>query len=263
MIFFLLVSLSLLLPALLLTEEFFLRDGSRLRGRITALNSDSFYVATSMGEVRVPRESISSIEFRQEGPGSVSESLHAAPVTSKLEELGAPELPSFFAHPPIGEQVTPAAPAVALETYTHPTGHFRIGVPAGWVLDESLTKTSQEQTAAIVSMDRTFIVLVASEEFSGTLATYVSLVEIQCRSAFAHFEKLDESLMELDGRKGRRILWQAVNARAGNTPIRSLVAILPYQGRVVRISCLAPAATFDAHLATFETILASYSSTPF
>jgi hypothetical protein len=232
-----------------LSEEFVLRDGSRLRGRIIGLNAECFYLSTSMGEVRVPRMAISSIQFVESEP--------AAPQPEEAPRAVPPAVAR--AAKPVSE--SPAA--LEGELYTHPTGRFQLRVPPGWTLDEALTKTGEESTAGFVSPERALIVLVTAEVFSGSLETYVSLAEIQYRNAFADYEKLVESPLEADGRRGVRLVWRAISPHAGNAPISSVVAVIPYPGRVVRISCISPTALFDPNLPLFEAIFASYASTPF
>ncbi len=254
MIFFLFLSLSLLLPALLLTEEFHLRDGSRLRGRITGMGGDSFLVSTSAGDLRLPRSAISSIQILN---GDAPAATPVIPVRDQTQPHDAPQ--------PVPVLEMGPAPAARLESerFTHPTGRFQIGVPVAWTLDESLTRSGEEHTAAIVSPERSLLIQVTTEDFSGAFDSYLKLVEIQCRAFFADFRKLTETPIELDGCHGRSVLWEGKNPKAGNVALKSLVVVLPYPGRMVRITCLAPSAGFDAHTATFDAVLESYSSTPF
>jgi hypothetical protein len=60
-----------------------------------------------------------------------------------------------------------------------------------------------------------------------------------------------------------KLHWRAANPRSGNALISSLVAIIPHPGRMVRISCMAPAELFEGNAPAFDFILSSYASTPF
>ena len=116
--------------------------------------------------------------------------------------------------------------------------------------------------AALKSPDEIYFFLVTPEKYLGTPATYKVLVETQYQSGFKDYEKMSESQIQLDGRSGMRIIWRGKNIAANNTPMKSLVYILPYDNRMVRITFLTLEPLFEEGLPIFEKIVASYQTTP-
>ena len=147
-------------------------------------------------------------------------------------------------------------------TYTNFTEKFQVKVPQGWLLAPELTGKSPDIVAALKSPDEIYFFLVTPEKYLGTPATYKVLVETQYQSGFKDYEKMSESQIQLDGRSGMRIIWRGKNIAANNTPMKSLVYILPYDNRMVRITFLTLEPLFEEGLPIFEKIVASYQTTP-
>lgn len=87
------VTLLVLFSCLLVqAEEIQLKDGSKVNGRIIAVNGDTFQVKTAYGEIQVPRQQIVAISFPENEPNSAaSESAGDAPRLID-ESLGVPPI---------------------------------------------------------------------------------------------------------------------------------------------------------------------------
>jgi hypothetical protein len=102
--------------------------------------------------------------------------------------------------------------------------------------------------------------MVTPENFSGTLATYKVLAETQYQTRFKDYEKISENEIQLDGRTGTRIIWHGKNAQANDTPLKSAIYIVPYDGRMIRLSFITLEPLFADSLPIFEKIASSYHS---
>lgn len=212
-------------------EEIQLKDGTKITGKLIAVNGDTFQVKTAYGEIQVPRSEVLSITFPENQPKKEGESAQAEiPVDESLQGT----------------------------TYTNRTAHFQVTVPATWVVAPEMRKQSKDIIAALKSPDETLFFLVTPEKFAGTLNTYKVLTETQFQSKYKDYEKLSESEIHLDGRTGTRFIWRGKSPEVGDAPMKTLVYILPYEGRVVRLSFITLEPFFNDNLATFEAIAASY-----
>jgi hypothetical protein len=226
--FVLALSLALLcVPAR--AEEIQLKDGTKITGKLIAVNGDTFQVKTAYGEIQVPRSEVLSITFPENQP--------------KKEEASA-------------QAETPVDESLQGTTYTNRTAHFQVTVPPTWKLAPELR--DQDIIAALKSPDETLFVFFTAEKFEGNLSTYKVLCETQYQTQLKDYEKLSESEIHLDGKTGIRLVIQGKSASANNTQLKFLVYILPYEGRMVRLTFFTLEPLFSDNLATFEAIAASY-----
>lgn len=223
-----------LTSAALKAEEIQLKDGTKVTGKVIGVNGDTFQIKTDYGEIQVPRSQILSITFTENQPAKDSK-------------------PAAGDFPAIDESLEGT-------TYVNRTAHFQVTVPQGWAIAPDLRAQSKDIVAALKSADQTKFFLFTPEKFAGTLSTYKVLVETQYQTLFKDYEKLSETEAELDGRKGLKIVWHGKNPQAGNAPLKAEVYIVPYDGRVVRLSFLTLEALYDESLPSFESIAASYHS---
>jgi hypothetical protein len=229
----------LLIPfsALLIrAEEIHLKDGTKINGTIISVTGDDFRVKTAYGEIQVPRQQIVSISFPENDPkGAASESADEAV-------------------PHIDESLDGTS-------YINRTANFQLTVPADWALAPEIRKQSKDIAASLESPDETLFVFVTPEKFAGTLATYQVLAETQFQGKFKDYEKLSQSNVDIDGRKGVKFVWHAKNPSTNNAPMKGMVYIIPYDGRMVRLTLLTLEPLFDSAVPAFEKIAASYRST--
>ena len=71
---------------------------------------------------------------------------------------------------------------------------------------------------------------------------------------------MSESQIQLDGENGIRMIWRGKNAAANNASMKSLVYIVPYENRIVRLSFLTLEPLCDDGVPIFERIAFSYDT---
>jgi hypothetical protein len=227
--------LSIVLLCLpLRAEEIQLKDGTKISGKLTGVSGDKFQVKTAYGDIQVPRDQVVSINFPENQP--------------KKENAEGVQA----AKPPIDESLDGTA-------YTNRTEKFQTKVPKGWQLAPELGN-QPDIVAALKSPDEIYFFFVTPEKFTGTLGTYKVLVETQYQSKFKDYEKISESQVQLDGKSGIRLIWRGKNTAANDARMKSLVYIVPYENRMVRLTFLTLEPLFDEGLPVFEKIAASYQT---
>lgn len=222
---------SALAAASLSAEEIQLKNGNKIEGKLTGITGDIFQIKTAYGDIKVPRSDVLTITFPENQP------------PKKADEKAESTVP-------------PVDDSLEGTTYRNHTANFEATVPAGWTISPEL-RLSKDIVAALKSPDSTLFFLVTPEDFAGSLATYRVLVETQVQNKFKDYEKLAESEASLDGRTGTRVIFRARNAD-NNTMLKFMVYILPYEGRIVRLSFFTLEPLFNDAVPTFEKIAASY-----
>jgi len=230
---YLLICLFLLSSALC-AEDIQLKDGSKITGRITAVDGDTFRVKTAYGEIQVPRSQIVTIHFAENDTKKEQGSEDASAVQPIDESLDGVH-------------------------YSNRTAHFQVDVPAGWTISPELRKSS-EIVAALISADQAHFFLVTPEKYSGSLSTYRVLAETQYQARFQDYQKLSESEVKLDGRNGLRLVWKG-KPQGQNAILKFVVYIIPYDNQMVRLSLFTLEPLFDESEPIFAKIAASYHST--
>lgn len=213
-------------------EELQLKDGTKIVGTLISITGNEFRVKTAYGDIEVPRSQVVSITFPENQPKSEADkSSGNVPVVDQSLQAGI---------------------------YTNRTADFQITVPQSWELAPELRAQTPDVIGALKSEDQTLFLLVTPEKFSGNLSTYRVLVETQYQTKFKDYEKLSESDIQLDGRTSLRLVWHGKNTLANDMPVKALVYIIPYEGRMLRLSFLTLEPLFSDALPVFEKIAASY-----
>lgn len=231
------VSLLLLSGVLVITtklrsEEIQLKDGSKITGTVVAVKDEKFQVRTNYGEISVPRSDIISITFPDNAPKKTADGIEEVPAVDETLQNNI---------------------------YTNRTAGFQITVPSGWKIAPALRK-SKDVVAALDSADETLFFMVTPEKFSGTLATYKVLAETQYQKNFTDYVIDGETEAELDGHKGSRTVWHGTS-NANQAKLKFLVYIVPYDGRMVRLSFFTLTPLFNDAVPIFEKIAQAYHST--
>lgn len=221
---------GILASATIGAEEIQLKNGTKITGKLTGITGDTFQVQTAYGDMKVPRSEVVTITFPENQASKASDNADDA-VASIDESLEG-------------------------TTYINRTSDFEATVPAGWVFWADLRKT-KDVVAALKSADATLFFLVTEETYAGKLSTYQVLVETEAQSKFKDYQKLAQSEVQLDGRNGARSVFQATS-RDDNIPFKFVVYILPYDGRMMRLTFFTLVPLFDEAVHTFEKIAASY-----
>ncbi len=227
---------KLLVAALLLStvtslkaEEIELKNGTKVTGTIVEVEGDIFRVKMPYGEIRIPRTDLVKITFPDAKSASAAESNEPAQVD---EVLSGTE-------------------------YTNRTAGFQLVVPAGWVLASELRAKQSDIAAALKSPDQSQFLAVTPEKFAGNLTTYEVFCETQYQSKFEDYKRFEKSDMQLDGRPGIRLIFQAVAPNLHIT-LKFLVYIVQYEDRMVRLSFWTLEPLFEDSLPVFEKIARSY-----
>ena len=137
--------LAALVPAS--AEEFVLKDGTKIQGRMVAVKGDKIEVETAYGKMQIRRSDILTINFPENGGTAVSQS-SADPGKAR----------------PVDESLTGTE-------YVNRTGHFTLTVPIEWKINPEV-RASADVLAALSSRDNMRFVVVEHETFAGSLESY-------------------------------------------------------------------------------------------
>lgn len=217
-------------------EEIQLKDGTKVTGKLVGVTGDTLQIKTAYGEIQVPRAEVISINFPEN--------------QTKQAVAGTPAgLPR-----PVDETLSNGK-------YVNRSGGFTVQVPADWKLAPQVLAQTPSLIAALQSADATQLFLVTPEKFAGNLNTYRVLVETQIKTNFSDYQEVEQKDIELDGQKSMRMVATATKKDNG-TPFKFLVYLIPYDGRVVRVTFFTLAPLYDDASPTFDKIAASYHSLP-
>ncbi len=214
-------------------EEIQLKDGTKIEGTLLSVTADSLSIKTAYGEIKVPRTEVLTITFPQNQP-------------KNSETNGSAGLPSVD-------------DSLVGSSYTNRTAHFQLTLVDGWRLAPDMRK-SKDIVASFTSADKTLFFLVTPEDFVGTFATYKVLAETQYQTKFNDYAKVSETEIRLDGRNATKLIFTGTPS-GQTTRLKFLVYVVPYDGRMVRLTFLTLEPLFSNALPVFEAIANSYKST--
>lgn len=223
--------LAAMLPAA--AEEFVLKDGTKIQGRMLAVKGDKIEVQTAYGKMQIRRSDILTINFPENGGTAVSQS-SGDPGKAK----------------PVDENLTGTE-------YVNRTGHFTLTVPIEWKINPEL-RVGTDTLAALSSRDNMRYVIVEHETFAGSLESYKGLVEVGSQRNLNNFEKLSESKVTIDGRPGMLLIFRGTSLQAQNLPLEFVVAIAPLDGEFLHAVAWCMEPLFNESQRTLENILLSY-----
>lgn len=216
---------------LLAAEEIHLKDGTKLTGQLIGVTADKFQIKTAYGEIQVPKSEIVSINFPENEPREEAAPASATPEIDQTLEGDA---------------------------YLNRTENVRMTVPSGWSVAPEFN--SKDIHGGLKSADETAFVFITPEKFAGSVQTYAVVVETQLQNKFKDYEKIAQFDTTLDGRPAVRMLFKAKNQNVNNMPLKFLVYMVGYDGRVVRLSFGTLEPLFEKALPDFEKMAASYKS---
>jgi hypothetical protein len=224
--------LAVLLSFPLKAEVIELKNGNKITGKLTAINGDTFQVKTEYGEMQVPRSDVVSITFPENQPKKDQATAQSPSIDESLDGT----------------------------TYVNRSYHFQANVPQGWKVSPEIRRQAPAAVAALASGDQALFFMVTEEPFTGNLNTYKVMAESQFMTNFLEYEKLSESAVTLDGKTGTQIIF---HGKPKNNPVmlKFLVDILPYDGRMARLTFTTIEPLFNDGLPAFNKIAASYRST--
>lgn len=170
-------------------EEFYLKDGTKIVGKVVAFENNAFRVETSFGVAIIYRDRINRIVF----PESPSE---PAPAESVKKPEPAPK-PAEPARPAARTEKPPPPPAQIVEhvtrtQYVNETYHFRMFKPPTWLSYPQLVKPQSPLVTALGTPDETTLLLIGRETYDGNLATYARLAEASLRQLYENYRRQGE-----------------------------------------------------------------------
>ena len=169
-------------------EEFILKDGTRIVGKIVGYEKDAFRVETSFGIAIIYKDKIERILMT---PGS-------SPPAPKTEPAPRPL-------PPAEERTTrpePTGPPVEVVTgtaYTNETYGFRIFKPPTWRSYPQMVRPRTPLVAALGTPDESTLLLIGRESYNGTLEEYARGAERLLRQFYEDYRPQGERPTEVAG----------------------------------------------------------------
>lgn len=174
-------------------EEFYLKDGTKIVGKIVAFENNAFRVETSFGVAIIYRDRITRIVFPEASP----EPAPAEP--AKKPEPEAPKPEAAAPRPAARSEKSPAAPTpekivehVTGTQYVNETYHFRMFKPPTWLSYPQLVKPQAPLVAALGTPDETTLLLIGRETYNGNLASYARLAEGSLRQLYENYRRQGE-----------------------------------------------------------------------
>ncbi|HXE75914.1 MAG TPA: hypothetical protein VNN18_09810 [Candidatus Xenobia bacterium] len=184
-------------------EEFILKDGTRIVGKIVGYEKDAFRVETSFGLAIIYKDKIERI-LMTPGPSS------PAPSTPKNEP--ARPAPSGEEKPGRPEPTGPPVEVVTGTAYTNETYGFRLFKPPTWRSYPQLVRPKTPLVAALGTPDESTLLLIGREAYNGTLEEYARGAERLLRQFYEDYRPQGERPTEV---AGLRALERNFTARDG------------------------------------------------
>lgn len=177
------------LPAL--AEEFYMKDGSKVVGKIIAYEKDSFRVETSFGIAIIYKDRVARIVFSEgearDAAAPAATAPRAVPAPARATPPPPPPLPTR-----IDEQVTGTA-------YVNETYRFQIFKPPTWRSYPQLVRPQTPLVAALGTPDETTLLLIGREYYNGALSDYVRLAERSLQRLYENYRGEGESPTQIAG----------------------------------------------------------------
>ncbi|HKZ51680.1 MAG TPA: hypothetical protein VJ085_00215 [Candidatus Acidoferrales bacterium] len=184
--------LFIALPAA--AEEFYLKDGSKIVGKIVAYETDSFRVETSFGFAVIYKDRIERIVFAEPARKEATPAAGSGAVTptdsgprSASTTPPVPPLPDFIIE------------HVSATEYVNETYHFQMFKPPTWRSYPEMVKPQTPLVAALGTPDETTLLLIGHEIFNGSLAEYARLAERSLERLYENYQREGEQSKQVAG----------------------------------------------------------------
>ncbi|MGH9804774.1 MAG: hypothetical protein ACRD4D_06355 [Candidatus Acidiferrales bacterium] len=170
-------------------EEFHMKDGSKVVGKIIAYEKDSFRVETSFGVAIIYKDRVARIVFSEgeSREAAAPASLRAEPAPARATPPPPPPLPAT-----IEEQVSGTA-------YLNETYRFQLFKPPTWRSYPQLVRPQTPLVAALGTPDETTLLLIGREYYNGPLPDYVRLAERSLQRLYENYRREEESPTQIGG----------------------------------------------------------------
>jgi hypothetical protein len=174
----------------LYAEEFHLKDGTKIVGKIVGYEKDAFRVETSFGIAIIYKDRVQRIVFDGSQPASGSQA-----TTSPA----APATPSPQPSPPEPRAPTRLVENVTATVYVNETYRFRIFKPPTWRSYPQLVRPQTPLVAALGTPDESTLLLIGRESFNGSLADYTRGAERLLQQFYENYRPQSERPTQVAG----------------------------------------------------------------
>lgn len=195
-------------------EEFIMKDGTRIVGRIVAYEKDSFRVETSFGEAIVYKDKVAKINFTSGDTASKPAGKKAPPPTTTKPsaatasgqtpavEMERPDGPAW--QKSLAERARSTPPPRIVDriegnTYVNETFRFRMFKPPSWRVFEGATRGLGPALVIMGTEDESTLLMVGRESFEGPLEAYAAASERGMAKSYAKYRKLSETPVTVNG----------------------------------------------------------------
>jgi hypothetical protein len=187
-------TLCLALAAPMRAEEFVLKDGNRIVGKIVGYEKNAFRVETSFGIAIIYKDKITRINMEGTSAASATPS-PPAPATP------APAATESAKRPAAVEPAPPPVPAevVTGTEYVNNIYGFRLFKPPTWRSYPEMVKPQTPLVAALGTSDESTLLLIGRERYRGNLADYAQLAERSLRQFYEDYRKQNERATSVAG----------------------------------------------------------------
>lgn len=182
-------------------EEFHLKDGTKIVGKIVGYEENAFRVETSFGLAIIFKDRVVRIEFPEPTPKAVSqESKPAAPATAAKKEAPSPPQPVKAAEPKPPPEPAEIIEHVTATEYVNETYGLRLFKPPTWRSYPQFTNPQGPVVAALGTPDETTLLLIGQERYRGKLNDYVRQAEVSLRRLYQDYRRHDEVSTQVAGK---------------------------------------------------------------
>jgi hypothetical protein len=227
-----------------IAEEISLRDGTKIVGHMTAITADKIEVETSYGKMQLKRSDILTISFPENGT-----SANAGQPSSSTPAQGA----SLQSDAKIDEALNGLI-------YVNRTAKFTLTLPPDWIIAPELRR-NPETLAGLTSRDKLRFLMVAKEDYPGSLESYKELTMLGARHNLSNFEELSESPATIDGKPALMIFYRGTLPKVSNLPVEFVSAIVVSGKTYTKVTAWCVEPLFHDVQPAFEKMLNSYRST--
>jgi hypothetical protein len=228
-----------------MAEEISLKDGTKIVGHMTAITPEKIEVETSYGKMQLKRSDIVTISFPENGTSANAGQPSPSGLTQGASLQGDPS------------KVDEALNGLI---YVNRTSRFTLTLPPDWIIAPELRR-APETLAGLTSRDKLRFLMVAKEEYPGSLESYKELTMLGARHNLSNFEELSEAPATIDGKPALMIFYRGTLPKVSNLPVEFVSAIVVSGKTYTKVTAWCVEPLFHDVQPAFEKMLNSYRST--
>ena len=228
-----------------MAEEISLKDGTKIVGHMTAVTPEKIEVETSYGKVQLKRSDILTISFPENGTSA---------------NAGQPSTSGVAQGTTLQTDAAKVDEALNGLVYVNRTSKFTLTLPPDWIIAPELRR-SPDTLAGLTSRDKLRFLLVAKEDYPGSLESYKELKMLGASRNLSNFEELSESPATIDGKPALMIFYRGTLPKVSNLPVEFVSAIVVSGKTYTKVTAWCVEPLFRDVQPAFEKMLNSYRST--